>query len=104
MRSLFGGETYLPWIAIAAHTPPTTTPSSSVISVNDLLFALQLDNVNMFELDAFMEQSEIGKKLNGFAEWLARKQELVLFSSGGTCSCEWTVGFTCVSLLRPPRS
>lgn len=38
------------------------------MSVNELLFELNVDNVNLFALCRFILQSEIWKKLNGFVE------------------------------------
>lgn len=42
--------------------------SSMVLSVNELLFESGMDNVNIFKVVRYMEQSQISKKVLGFAE------------------------------------
>lgn len=39
---------------------------NSVLSVNDFVFQTEIDNINMFRLVKYFENSEISKKVNGF--------------------------------------
>lgn len=41
---------------------------NKVLTVNDFLFALNIDNINPFRLQRFIDDSELCKKLNGFAD------------------------------------
>ena len=54
---------------------------SFVINVNDFLHQAQIDNVNLFHLQAYFERSQISKKLNGFA---LKHVEAVQLKKGGT--------------------
>lgn len=36
------------------------------MKVNDFLFQANIDNINMFQLQAYFQRSEISKKVNGF--------------------------------------
>ncbi|KAJ1655704.1 ATP-dependent DNA helicase chl1 [Dispira simplex] len=51
-------------------TPATndTKEPSCMLTTNDLLHELKIDNINLFQLQRFMQQSEIAKKLNGFID------------------------------------
>lgn len=40
--------------------------SSSIMKTNDFLFATQIDNLNIFKIEKYIQKSEIVKKLNGF--------------------------------------
>jgi chromosome transmission fidelity protein 1 len=48
---------------------------SKILSMNDFLFELEIDNINMFPIGEFIEKSEIAKKLNGFIEKTTENQE-----------------------------
>ncbi|KAJ1957865.1 ATP-dependent DNA helicase chl1 [Dispira parvispora] len=39
-----------------------------MLTTNDLLHELKIDNINLFQLQRFMQQSQIAKKLNGFID------------------------------------
>jgi chromosome transmission fidelity protein 1 len=53
--------------AVAA-TAEDDTVSTIVMSVNELVFEADMDNVNLFKLVRYMEQSQIAKKVLGFAD------------------------------------
>ncbi len=62
----------------------TAVGGSEVMSVNELLFEAGIDNVNLFKLVRYMEQSQIAKKVLGFAERrLAEVQIHPTTSTGG---------------------
>jgi len=46
-----------------------------IMTVNDFLFATSIDNVNLFQLTEFIQQSGIVKKLNGFVDFCVKEQE-----------------------------
>ncbi len=43
-------------------------PESLAMSVNEFLFRVRVDNVNLFKMLRFVEGSDLVKKLNGFLE------------------------------------
>jgi len=53
--------------AAAAATAEDEAVSTIIMSVNELVFEADMDNVNLFKLVRYMEQSQIAKKVLGFA-------------------------------------
>ncbi|RMX40284.1 hypothetical protein pdam_00008730, partial [Pocillopora damicornis] len=43
-------------------------PYVKLLTINDFLFAAQMDNVNLFKIKRYCEKSMISKKLNGFVD------------------------------------
>ena len=54
--------------AAAAATAEDEAVSTIIMSVNELVFEADMDNVNLFKLVRYMEQSQIAKKVLGFAD------------------------------------
>eukprot|EP01135_Chromosphaera_perkinsii_P004535 Nk52_evm5s288 gene=Nk52_evmTU5s288 len=44
----------------------STTVETKMLTINDFLFATNIDNVNLFKIETYFKASEIAKKLNGF--------------------------------------
>ena len=49
--------------------------NSKILSMNDFLFELEIDNINLFQVEEFIIKSEIAKKLNGFVEKTSENEE-----------------------------
>ncbi|XP_038055247.1 ATP-dependent DNA helicase DDX11-like [Patiria miniata] len=49
-------------------TQKTGPETSKLFTINDFLFATQIDNINLFKLQRYCEVSKISRKLNGFVE------------------------------------
>ncbi|XP_022086709.1 ATP-dependent DNA helicase DDX11-like [Acanthaster planci] len=49
-------------------TQKTGPETSQLYTINDFLFATQIDNINLFKLQKYCEVSQISRKLNGFIE------------------------------------
>ncbi|GAB5036393.1 atp-dependent rna helicase ddx11-like protein 8-like [Nannochloropsis oceanica] len=57
------------WMASGATaTADDEAVSTIIMSVNELVFEADMDNVNLFKLVRYMEQSQIAKKVLGFAD------------------------------------
>ncbi|KAJ8028374.1 ATP-dependent DNA helicase DDX11 [Holothuria leucospilota] len=55
------------------HPPPANQKTGSgtvtkLLTINDFLFELKLDNINFFKLRRYCQRSKISQKLNGFVE------------------------------------
>ncbi|KAM3870578.1 ATP-dependent DNA helicase DDX11 [Diretmus argenteus] len=46
----------------------TTQPGTEMLTINNLLFKAQIDNINLFKLQRYFEKSMISRKLCGFME------------------------------------
>ncbi|XP_078684153.1 ATP-dependent DNA helicase DDX11-like isoform X1 [Branchiostoma floridae x Branchiostoma belcheri] len=48
--------------------PSTGVPKVHLQTINDFLFTAGMDNINLFKIQRYCEQSHISRKLNGFVE------------------------------------
>ncbi|XP_033632189.1 ATP-dependent DNA helicase DDX11-like [Asterias rubens] len=60
---ILGGKTDCP-----PDSQKTGPETSKLFTINDFLFAAQIDNINLFKLQRYCEVSQISRKLNGFVE------------------------------------
>lgn len=73
----------------AAASDSRTTESQGsegtrVMTVNDFIFAAEVDNVNLFRLCQFIDGSELVKKLNGFLEKYTPRESNVSTSAASS--------------------
>ena len=51
---------------IARKSNTETTPCSEMVTTTELLFALKLDNINLFNIMQYLDRSRLSQKLHGF--------------------------------------
>ena len=76
--------------------------SESIVSVNEFLFEAGLDNLNLFELLAFIQESKLAQKLNGFVQFAATEAALDQQRQGNVTTQQPRLGamHTAVAFLK----
>ncbi|XP_075920134.1 ATP-dependent DNA helicase DDX11-like [Petromyzon marinus] len=81
-----------------------TSPGTEVRSINDFLFAAQIDNINLFKVHRYCEKSKVGHKLLGFVECYMEQGMGQVASHSSTSSPSTSSLTSFLTSLRTPGS